>query len=86
MPVPTAESAQLVGSPAEGKFSHLVKSTEEAVMRQHADGNMNVTHFRYPVVYGPWQLRSIIVEWPMQRCRDQRPPAILPDGGLTLPF
>ena len=53
-------------------------------MRQHADGNLNVTHFRYPVVYGPWQLRSIIFEWTMQRCRDQRPHAILPDGGLTL--
>ena len=84
MPVPTAESAQLVESAAEGKFSHLVKSTEDSVMRQHADGNMNVTHFRYPVVYGPWQLRSIIFEWTMQRCRDQRPHAILPDGGLTL--
>ena len=84
MSVPTAESAQLVESAAEGKFSHLVKSTEDSVMRQHADGNMNVTHFRYPVVYGPWQLRSIIFEWTMQRCRDQRPHAILPDGGLTL--
>ena len=84
MPVPTAETAALVESQAEGKFSYLVRTTEDAILRQHADGHMNVTHFRYPVVYGPWQLRTIIFEWVMQRCRDRRPHAVLPDGGLTL--
>lgn len=84
MPVPTTETAQTVQSHAEGKFSYLVKQTEDAVMRQHAEGHMNITHFRYPVVYGPWQLRTVVFEWTMQRCRDRRPHAILPDGGLTL--
>ena len=84
MPVPTTETAQTVQSHAEGKFSYLVKQTEDVVMRKHAEGRMNITHFRYPVVYGPWQLRTVIFEWTMQRCRDRRPHAILPDGGLTL--
>ena len=34
-------------------------------MRQHTEGHMNVTHFRHPVVYGPWQLRTVIFEWTM---------------------
>ncbi len=84
MPVPTAEDAPRAESAADGKFSHLVRVTEDAVMQQHADGRMNVTHFRYPVVYGPWQLRSVIFDWVIQRCRDRRTHAVLPDGGLTL--
>ena len=84
MPVPTTETDATVETADEGKFSYLVKQTEDAVMRQHTEGHMNVTHFRYPVVYGPWQLRTVIFEWTMQRCRDRRPHAILPDGGLTL--
>lgn len=84
MRVPTREDDALVQRPEEGKFGFLVKMTEDAVMRQHAEGRMNVTHFRYPVVYGPWQLRTVIFEWVMQRCRDRRPHAVLPDGGLTL--
>ena len=84
MPVPARETDGLVLSQDEGKFGFLVKTTEDAVMLQHAESRMNVTHFRYPVVYGPWQLRTVIFEWVMQRCRDRRPHAILPDGGLTL--
>lgn len=84
MPVPTRESDALVVRQEEGKFGFLVKATEDAVMHQHAEGRMNVTHFRYPVVYGPRQLRTVIFEWVMQRCRDQRPHVVLPDGGLTL--
>ncbi|MEE2688981.1 MAG: NAD-dependent epimerase/dehydratase family protein [Pseudomonadota bacterium] len=82
--VPTREEDARVQRQEEGKFGFLVKTTEDAVMNQHAEGHMNVTHFRYPVVYGPWQLRTVIFEWVMQRCRDRRPHAVLPDGGLTL--
>lgn len=84
MPVPTAEDAPRVETEAENRFGYLIRITEDAVMAQHEAGRMNVSHFRYPVVYGPWQVRPTTLLWVMQRCRDRRPCAILPDGGLSL--
>jgi nucleoside-diphosphate-sugar epimerase len=41
------------------------------------------THFRYPLVYGPYQL--VPREWCIvRRIRDRRPFIVLADGGLTL--
>lgn len=84
MPVPTREDAVRVETSEESTFGHLVKTTEDAVMRHHREASMNVTHFRYPSVYGPWQVRPTTVWWVMQRCLDKRPYVVLPEGGLTL--
>ncbi len=84
MPIPTPEDAPRVETEEESRFGYLIRVTEDAVMAQHAAGAMNVTHFRYPSVYGPWQVRPTTFWWIMQRCLDQRPYAVLPDGGLTL--
>ena len=45
---------------------------------------MNVTHYRYPLVYGPWQLTPTAFWWVMQRCLDRRPCVVLPNNGLAL--
>jgi nucleoside-diphosphate-sugar epimerase len=84
MAVPTPEDAPRVESEAESRFGNLIRITEDAVMEQHASGAMNVTHFRYPVVYGPWQVRPTTLWWVMQRCLDGRSAAAVADGGLTL--
>jgi nucleoside-diphosphate-sugar epimerase len=68
MVVPTHEDAALVQSSDESRFG----------------GNMNVTHFRYPSVYGPGQVRPTTLWWVMQRCLDKRDFVVLPEGGLTL--
>ena len=84
MPVATAEDAARVESSAESRFGYLIRLTEDAVMEQHAAGHMSVTHFRYPTVYGAWQVRPTAFAWVTQRCLDQRPHAVLPNGGLSL--
>ena len=84
MPIPTHESAAKVESSEESRFGDLVRATEEALMEQHASGAMQVSHFRYPTVYGPWQVRPTTLWWVMQRCLDKRASAALPEGGLTL--
>jgi len=84
MPIPTAEDAPLVETEEESRFSYLVRTTEDAVMAQHTAGTMNVTHYRYPLVYGPWQVAPTSFWWVMQRCLDQRSYAILPNSGLAI--
>jgi nucleoside-diphosphate-sugar epimerase len=84
MAVPTNEDAQRVESGAESKFGHLIRITEDAVIGLGERGLMNVTHFRYPQVYGPGQIRPTTLWWTMQRCLDQRPFVVMPDGGLSL--
>ncbi len=80
---PTAEDAPLVGSEEEARFAYLIAMTEEAVMQGHHKGYYNATHFRYPYVYGPYQL--VPREWcVIRRILDKRPYILLPDGGLTL--
>lgn len=84
MLVPTPEDAPRVETEAESRFGYLIRVTEDAVMAQHAAGTMNVTHFRYPVVYGAWQVRPTTLWWVMQRCLDGRDFAVLAEGGLSL--
>ncbi len=65
------------------RFSAAVRKTEQMVMQMHHDGIFNVTHFRYPLVYGPNNI--VPGEWGiMRRVRDRQKPLILPGGGLTL--
>ncbi len=79
LPVPTAEDAPLVADPTEDEKGYRIVRTEEAVFALHPDA----AHFRYPYVYGPYQL--VPREWCIvRRILDRRPHIILPDGGLTL--
>ena len=84
MPIPTSEDAPRVETEEESRFGYLIRTTEDAVMAQHTAKTMNVTHYRYPIVYGPGQVRPTTFWWVMQRCLDQRPYVVLPNGGLTL--
>ena len=77
--VPVDESAALVASEAEQRFSWLMARTEEAVMTAHPDAAL----LRYPYVYGPHQV--VPREWcVIRRLLDGRRTIVLPDGGLTL--
>ena len=65
------------------RFAGAVRRAESFVMRLHADGDFNATHFRYPLVYGPGNICP--AEWGLiRRAREGRRPLILPGGGLTL--
>ncbi|MGH7932121.1 MAG: NAD-dependent epimerase/dehydratase family protein [Candidatus Binataceae bacterium] len=76
---PVAEDAPLVASEEELRFAYLIAATEQAVLSCHP----NAAVFRYPYVYGPYQL--VPREWcVIRRILDKRPHIILPDGGLTL--
>ena len=66
-------------SPEEDEKGYRIVLTEQALYQQipHA------THFRYPYVYGPYQMAPR--EWCIvKRIIDRRPAIILPDAGLTL--
>ncbi|MGH7839785.1 MAG: NAD-dependent epimerase/dehydratase family protein, partial [Candidatus Binataceae bacterium] len=77
--VGTPEDAPLVANEQEHRFSWLIKSTEDAVLGVHPNGVV----YRYPYVYGPYQL--IPREWSIiRRILDQRRVMLLPDGGLSL--
>jgi len=77
--VPTPETDPLVAAEEEPRFAYMIAMTEEVVMRCHP----NASFFRYPYVYGPYQL--VPREWcVIRRILDKRPHIILPDGGLTL--
>jgi nucleoside-diphosphate-sugar epimerase len=79
LPVPTAEDAPLVAGPEDDEKGWRIRRTEEAVFRLHPDA----THFRYPYVYGPYQL--LPREWCIvRRILDGRRRIIVPDGGLSL--
>jgi nucleoside-diphosphate-sugar epimerase len=79
LPVPTAETAPLVSSEAEDTKGVRIARTEAVVFEQHP----GATHFRYPYVYGPYQL--VPREWcVVRRIRDRRPFIVLPEDGLTL--
>jgi len=79
LPVPTAEDAPLVRDPSEDEKGYRIVRTEEAVLAQHP----GATHFRYPYVYGPYQL--VPREWCIvRRILDGRDRIVLPEGGLTL--
>jgi len=79
LPVPIPEDFPLVASEDEQRFSWLMVRTEEAVMAAHPDAAM----FRYPYVYGPYQL--VPREWSIiRRLLDGRRQIVLPDAGLSL--
>jgi nucleoside-diphosphate-sugar epimerase len=79
LPAPTSESAPLVASEEELRFSYLIALTEQVVLEHHP----TAAFFRYPYIYGAYQL--VPREWCIiRRILDKRPHIILPDGGLTL--
>jgi len=79
LPVPTAETAPLVATEAEDTKGVRIARTEEIVLEAHP----GAAHFRYPYVYGPYQL--VPREWcVVRRILDRRPFIVLPDDGLTL--
>lgn len=79
LPIPVHEEAPLVASEAEQRFSWLMAATEQAVMDAHPSAAL----FRYPYVYGPYQL--VPREWcVIRRILDGRRQIVVPDGGLAL--
>ncbi|MBW2268530.1 MAG: hypothetical protein JRH16_08125 [Deltaproteobacteria bacterium] len=77
--VPVYEEAPLVAETAEDEKGWRIVRTEEAVFEHHP----GATHYRYPYVYGPYQL--LPREWCIvRRIRDGRPHIVLPEDGLTL--
>jgi nucleoside-diphosphate-sugar epimerase len=79
LPVPVAEDAPTVAVPEEDEKGYRIVRTEQAVFAAHPDA----THFRYPYVYGPYQLtpREWIV---VRRVLDRRERIVVADDGLTL--
>lgn len=76
---PILEDAPEVENPAEDEKGYRIVRTERALF-QHIP---HASHFRYPYVYGRYQL--IPREWLIvKRILDGRRRIILPDGGLTL--
>jgi len=79
MPVPTAEDAPLVPVEEEDPKGWRVERTEEAVFEHHPDA----AHFRYPFLYGPYQIAPR--EWcVVRRILDGRRAIVVPDDGLSL--
>jgi nucleoside-diphosphate-sugar epimerase len=79
LPVPTREDAPIVTQESEDAKGWRIARTEEVVFAEHP----SAAHFRYPYVYGPYQL--VPREWcVVRRILDGRRFLVLPDGGLTL--
>lgn len=79
LPIPVREDFPLAASEQEQRFSWLMAQSEEAVMAAHPAAAL----FRYPYVYGPYQL--LPREWcVIRRLLDGRRRIVLPDGGLSL--
>lgn len=79
LPVPAREDMARVDQPALDEKGYRIARTEDAVFERHPDA----THFRYPYVYGPYQLAPR--EWcVVRRVRDGRRRIVVADGGLTL--
>ena len=82
-PVPVKEDDALASADGVDSFSKQVRESEKVVMRAHAEGRYNATHFRYPIVYGPRHIGA--PEWSIiRRVRDGRKRVILPGGGMAL--
>jgi nucleoside-diphosphate-sugar epimerase len=79
LPVPIAEDAPTVAAPSDDEKGFRIVRTEEAVFEHHP----NAAHFRYPYVYGPYQL--VPREWCIvRRILDGRNHIVVADDGLTL--
>jgi nucleoside-diphosphate-sugar epimerase len=79
LPIPTPEDAPLLTVEAEdGKGWRVVRS-EETVFENHP----GATHFRYPHLYGPYQIAPR--EWcVVRRILDGRRSIIVPEDGLSI--
>lgn len=65
------------------KLVQRISETEDRLLEAHARGVFNVTHLRYPNLYGPRQLAPR--EWSIiRRILDGRRQIPIMDGGLTL--
>jgi nucleoside-diphosphate-sugar epimerase len=79
MTSPVPETAPVVASEEEQRFGWLIAQSEEIALALHPTG----TVFRYPYVYGPYQIRPR--EWSfIRRLLDGRREIILPHYGLSL--
>jgi nucleoside-diphosphate-sugar epimerase len=79
LPVPVSEEAGTVTDPADDEKGFRIVRTEDAVFDLHPDA----AHFRYPYVYGPYQLAPR--EWSIvRRVLDGRRRIVVADDGLTL--
>jgi nucleoside-diphosphate-sugar epimerase len=79
LPVPVREDAPPVVAEAEDEKGYRIARTEEAVFASHP----GAAHFRYPYVYGPYQLAPR--EWlVVRRILDGRSRMVVADDGLTL--
>ena len=79
LPVPIGEDALAVTEPGEDEKGYRIVRTEAAVFEHHPEA----THFRYPYVYGPYQL--VPREWSIvRRVLDGRERIVVADDGLTL--
>ena len=79
LPVPTAEDAPIVPVEEEDGKGWRVAQTEQAVFASHPQA----THFRYPFLYGPYQIAPR--EWcVVRRILEGRRVIILPEDGLAL--
>jgi nucleoside-diphosphate-sugar epimerase len=79
LPVPVREDAAKVEHEPDDAKGYRIVRTERAVFAAQPDA----THFRYPYVYGPYQL--VPREWCIvRRVLDGRPFIVLPEDGLTL--
>jgi nucleoside-diphosphate-sugar epimerase len=79
MTSPIPESAAVVATEAEQRFAWLIAQSEQAVLQAHPGG----TVFRYPYVYGAYQIRPR--EWSIiRRILDGRRQILVPHHGLHL--
>jgi nucleoside-diphosphate-sugar epimerase len=79
VPLPVSEAAPTVTNPDDDEKGYRIARTEEAVFACHA----GAAHFRYPYVYGPYQL--VPREWSIvRRILDGRERIVVADEGLTL--
>jgi nucleoside-diphosphate-sugar epimerase len=79
LPVPVGEDAPQVTEPAQDEKGYRIVRTEQAVFEHHP----TAVHFRYPYVYGPYQLAPR--EWlVVRRILDRRSRIVVADDGLTL--
>jgi nucleoside-diphosphate-sugar epimerase len=79
MRVPIAEDAPIVPVEEEDAKGWRVAQSERTVFANHP----HATHFRYPILYGPYQIAPR--EWcVVRRIRDGRRSIIVPEDGLSL--
>jgi nucleoside-diphosphate-sugar epimerase len=79
MPIPTREDAPVVPVEEEDAKGWRVAQTEQAVFERHP----GATHFRYPFLYGPYQIAPR--EWcVVRRILDGRRAIVVPEDGLSL--